>query len=52
MEGIAKWWVMRQRISESVEAVHQALEKLREDGAVQERRTTDGRTLYFANDPS
>lgn len=48
VEGISRWWLLRQRISESVETVRQALERLAQEGLVCERRTADGQTVYFA----
>lgn len=49
VEGIVKWWMMRQRLSETADTVHHALEQLVEAGAVFERRNADGRIVYFAN---
>ena len=46
LEGITKWWVMRQRISESTEAVQRALEKLVSEGLIARRRTVDGQSSY------
>lgn len=48
LDGIAKWWVMEQRLSESVLIVRQALEQLEMEGVIHARNTPDGRTLYFA----
>ena len=50
LEGIVKWWLLRQQLNESVAAVQQALEQLTHNGFVYERRTRDGKTLYFAAD--
>lgn len=52
LEGIARWWMLRQRLSESVDAIQQALEQLKREGAVFERKTTSGRTIYFASEHS
>jgi len=49
VEGISLWWVMRQRISESIYAVRQVLEHLHSAGLISERRMADGRSVYFAN---
>lgn len=49
VEGISLWWVMRQRISESIYAVRQVLEHLQSVGLISERRMADGRSVYFAN---
>lgn len=48
MEGISKWWVLRQRVSESVDVVRLVLEELRKQGLVQSRKLGDGQTIYFA----
>ncbi len=49
VEGISLWWVMRQRITESIYAVQQVLEHLQSAGLIYERRMADGRSVYFAN---
>ena len=49
VEGVSKWWLMQQRIKESVNAVQQVLSHLEKEGLVHERTMPDGRTLYFAN---
>lgn len=49
VEGISRWWVMRQRISESIYAVQQVLEHLQRAGLIYERSMADGRSVYFAN---
>ena len=36
LEGIAEWWVMRQRIDTSVSALARVLRRLIEDGLVEE----------------
>ncbi|HEX5604760.1 MAG TPA: hypothetical protein VFX63_19500 [Pyrinomonadaceae bacterium] len=48
VEGISKWWLMRQRITETLEAVQQVLEHLRSTGFLYERRMANGRKVYFA----
>jgi Fe2+ or Zn2+ uptake regulation protein len=52
LEGVSKWWLMQQRVSESVENVFQALKQLGKEGFVHERIMTDGRVVYFANTDS
>ncbi len=47
LEGIAKWWVMRQQLNDSVDAVQTALESLMTTGLIVERKAPDGRVLYF-----
>ena len=51
LEGIAKWWLMRQRVSESTEVVQRVLERLRDQGLIRECRLAGGRTLYEAIGP-
>lgn len=46
LEGITRWWILQQQVSESVMVVHRALELLKEEGYVLERKTPDGQTLY------
>jgi hypothetical protein len=48
VEGISRWWLMQQRISESLEVVQQVLEHLNEIGFLYERKTADGHSIYFA----
>ncbi|HEY9402628.1 MAG TPA: hypothetical protein VIQ24_08030 [Pyrinomonadaceae bacterium] len=50
LEGIATWWVQRQQVSESVKAVHNALQELEAEGVVIERKIPNGRTLYLLRD--
>jgi hypothetical protein len=50
LEGIARWWVMCQRLSDSVEEVQHALEELKARGNVVEYLTSDGRTMYSLHD--
>lgn len=47
LEGIATWWLRQQRIDESVELIHEVLNELKADGVVRERKTSQGRTVYF-----
>ena len=48
VEGISKWWIMRQRINESTEVVAVVLEELGRKGLIYERPTADGNIVYFA----
>lgn len=48
MEGISKWWLLRQRVNESVDVVRLVLEELRRQGLVQSYKMADGQTIYFA----
>jgi Fe2+ or Zn2+ uptake regulation protein len=49
LEGVSKWWLMQQRVSECVENVFHALKQLGDEGFVHERIMADGRVIYFAN---
>ena len=52
LEGVSKWWLLQQRVTESVENVFTALKQLGKEGFVQERVMADGRVVYFANTDS
>jgi hypothetical protein len=51
VEGISKWWIMSQRIKESIEVVRVVLEELGRKGLIYERSTADGSIVYFARKP-
>jgi Fe2+ or Zn2+ uptake regulation protein len=51
LEGIATWWVQTKLVSESVDTVYSVLQSLKSEGLVSEKKTPDGRTLYFRNTP-
>ena len=51
-EGIANWWISRQRITESVSAVEAALAFLMERGEVSETALADGTKVYARRKPS
>lgn len=51
-EGIASWWISRQRITESVRAVEAALAFLMERGEVSETSLADGTKVYGRRKPS
>jgi Fe2+ or Zn2+ uptake regulation protein len=50
LEGIARWWLLQQQVDDSVVAIHQALEELKKQGAISERKAPNGQTLYFARE--
>lgn len=50
LEGIVTWWFTRQRVNETVTNVYEALQELKASGRVLERKTADGKTLYFLRD--
>lgn len=49
VEGVSKWWLLQQRINESIHAVQEVLSHLEKAGLIYERTMPDGRTLYFAS---
>lgn len=50
LEGISTWWIQRQRVNETVTSVYEALQELKASGMVLERKTPDGKTIYFLRD--
>lgn len=46
LEGIAFWWLHSQRIDETVNSIHQALQQLKAEGVVAEQQVPGGKTLY------
>lgn len=46
LEGIARWWILRQRITESIDLVRRALANLVAADLVVERRMLDGQIYY------
>lgn len=46
VEGIARWWLARQRFEEAAEIVQQALEHLVVEGEVVKAVTGEGKVLY------
>ena len=46
VEGIAVWWLQRQRYINSVEKIEYALEKLVSDGVLSKTTGYDGKTIY------
>lgn len=47
VEGIAYWWLARQRLEDSKEIVEEALEHLVAEGEITKTATREGKTLYF-----
>jgi uncharacterized protein YigA (DUF484 family) len=43
LEGITKWWLIRLRVSDTTEVVRRALERLRDQGLIRERRLAGGK---------
>jgi hypothetical protein len=46
VEGIARWWLHRQRYDDSVEVVQQALDLLVSRGTVERLAIAGGQTIY------
>ena len=53
LEGITRWWIARQRLSEAEAKVREALESLCEQQVIRKRILADGTVLYlpFQQDP-
>lgn len=49
IDGIANWWIMRQRLHEEKRHVEQAVEFLFDQGLIEKRTLSDGSVLYTAN---
>lgn len=49
IEGIARWWIMRQRLQEGQRKVAQAMEYLCASGVVTTRKLPDGVVLYTSS---
>ena len=48
LDGIARWWLLRQRQNDARELVQAALDLLVERGVVERRTTVDGVTLFWS----
>lgn len=46
LDGIARWWLLRQRNEDARELVQEALDLLVQRGVVQQRVSVDGVTLF------
>jgi hypothetical protein len=49
LEGIARWWIMRQRLQEGQRKVAQAMDYLCAQGLVTTRKLPDGVVLYTSS---
>ena len=49
LEGIVKWWILGQRINESMLVVQKALDKLKADGVILERQSANQPTIYIVH---
>jgi hypothetical protein len=52
LEGIHRWWLLRQRYEESAQQVQEALEQLLREGVVSKRVLSDGQVLYAGQSPN
>ena len=48
LEGIATWWILQQRLNESLHTVEAALQRLKSQGLVSDQRGPGGRVVYTA----
>ncbi len=46
VEGVARWWLQRQRYIETLDCVHNALDVLVKKGSVVKRTNADGKNVY------
>ena len=49
LDGIVRWWLVRQRLEEATQRVQLAIDYLCEDGVVKGVTTTGGNTIYMLN---
>ncbi len=47
-EGIAHWWLLRQHVADSFHVVQQAMDELKQEHLVVERKSERGESMYFA----
>lgn len=50
VEGVARWWLVRQRYEDSVEVVQQALNYLESVGKVTKLKVPGGKVVYCTPD--
>ncbi len=46
VEGVAIWWLQRQRYIETLDCVHNALNVLVKKGSVEKKTNADGKNVY------
>ncbi|OIO59468.1 MAG: hypothetical protein COX57_02900 [Alphaproteobacteria bacterium CG_4_10_14_0_2_um_filter_63_37] len=46
LEGVARWWLLRQRYNDSLDLVQQALDRLVAQGEVVCQNTNGGQVMY------
>jgi len=49
IEGIAEYWLTRQKVDERVQEVLTIVNELVDEGILVERRSHDGRSIYAVN---
>jgi len=47
LEGIIKWWLLRERYELTRDRVEKAIERLVEDGEIEQSILTGGRVIYM-----
>ena len=47
LEGIARWWLLKQRLQEEMQRVEKAIQYLCAQGLVSQRTLPDGTVLYI-----
>ena len=50
VDGIAKWWLARQRYVEALDEIQEALEELVVQGVVAKHVTAGGKTIYASTE--
>lgn len=50
LEGITRWWLLSQQVTQSVAAVKEALEQLKSDGLIVEREVGGSWPVYVASE--
>lgn len=46
VEGVARWWLLRQRYEDTQALARRALEHLEREGCIERIRSTGGRVMY------
>jgi len=47
LHGITGWWLERQRIAENIRIVEKALQNLKDEGFIDERKNEHSSSVYF-----
>jgi hypothetical protein len=51
LDGVVQWWIAHERFLRGITAAARALERLVEEGRVEQISTADGRTVFRAARP-